>query len=303
MRPYVERKQNRNAKSEQIKFDLPCARCGTNLRGLARDGQCRECDMNNANSLSVAAYRIQDPAALVRIKLGIDTQTSGTLLALLACICGPLLYSGSVSFEAFGVVVAAMLGIVSFAALFRGRQQGWRLPDISKAAGATFGSVAIVIPAVVLRMSASSDHVQIAALVALLAGAVFWFIGESSKLHLLEEWSLVVAGKDMRQRARNLRWGTYIALGIVAAALLPAAFMGVANASYITIQFVTTVCVALLLFTLLGTMLQGRISAAFKQHVILAHAVHTPIESTSRQQPEYGPNWVVWPHPPRWSSF
>ena len=303
MRPYDEGKQHRILKPEQITFDLPCARCGTNLRGLARNGQCRECDMENAKSLSVAACRIEDPAALARIKLGIDAQTSGTLLALLACIIGPLLYRGSVSFEAFAVVVAVILGVVSFAAFSRDRHQGWRLPDISKFAGAAVGSVAIVIPAVVLRMSASGDHIQIAALVALLIGAIFWFIGESSKMHLLEEWSLVVAGKDMRQRARNLRWGTYIALGVIAAGLIPAAFMGVANASYLTIQFVTTVCVALLLFTLLGTLLQGRMSVALQQHVSLALAVSNANASTTLRQQADVPNWVVWPHPPRWSSF
>ena len=303
MRAYDEGRQHRSFKAEQIDFDLPCARCGTNLRGLARDGQCRECDMQNAKSLSVAACRIEDPAALARMKLGIDAQTSGTLLALLACIIGPLLYGGSVSFEAFAVVVAVILGVVSFAAFSRNHHQGWRLPDISKFAGAAVGSVAIVIPAVVLRMSASGDHIQITALVTLLVGAIFWFIGESSKLHLLEEWSLVVAGKDMRHCARHLRWGTYIALAIIAAGLIPAALMGVANASYLTIQFVTTVCVALLLFTLLGTLLQGRMSAALQQHVSLALAISQTKENPSSQKQADVPNWVVWPHPPRWSSF
>src|SRR5512133_2358570 len=97
--------------------DVPCSRCGIRLRGQPHAGQCPECGMENAVSLRVAVYRCDDPGDLERVKAGMDAQAWGTILPLLACVLGPMVIRGIVSYEAFGAIVAITLSALAAACL------------------------------------------------------------------------------------------------------------------------------------------------------------------------------------------
>jgi hypothetical protein len=51
--------------------DVPCLRCGYNLRGLAPDGACPECGTPVARSLRGNLLRYSDPAYVARIHTGV----------------------------------------------------------------------------------------------------------------------------------------------------------------------------------------------------------------------------------------
>ncbi len=265
-----------------------------------KDGQCSECGLPVATSMSVAACRVRDPESLESIRLGMGMQVWGTLIALAVCICGPLIWDGTISFAAFGIVVTFTLGLWSAWLLFKKLRQSMRKVEGSRLAAAAIGSWSIVIPALALRMATPGNHLQTALLAFLLVGAIFWFVSECSKLHLLEQWAVMAAGMDVRQRARNLRWGVYAAVGTIAAGLIPPAVMGVGSVNYLAMPFVLMVCVSLLVLSLLGVMLQGKLTVALEQQVKIVEQ-----ERSRKPSDDFAdePNWVIWPHPPRWSSF
>ena len=269
---------------------------------MSRHGECPDCGLAVAKSLLVAAGRVRDPECARKIGLGVDMQAWGTLISLAACICGPLLYSGPFAYGVFGLVVSAVLGVGSTLVLMRARKPGYRT-DYTNMTAAAVGSWSIVIPALVLRMATTGESFRAAILITLLVGAVFWFVSECSKLHLLEQWAVMYSSMDVRQRARNLRWGIYAALGTVAAGLIPPAIGGLSSVNYLTVQFVLTICVALLVFSLMGAMLQGKLSKSLQQQAGFAIAVKAASAGSETVQLDRSQMQVVWGHPPRWSSF
>lgn len=53
-----------------VAADMPCRRCGYNLRGLPRTGQCPECSASVARSLRGNVLEVADPAYLHRLRRG-----------------------------------------------------------------------------------------------------------------------------------------------------------------------------------------------------------------------------------------
>lgn len=253
--------------SRAICVNVPCCACATNLNGLLSHGQCPECGMDISKSLSVAALRCDDPESLERLSTGLDINAWAPLLAMLACILGPLVLRGPVSFTAFGIVVAGLLSAAGIwairAAAVRLKCRGIRkLPGIVPLA-----SISVVIPAQLVHMELSQGVGQVV-LVLLLAGVALWFSGECQKLRQLEEVALQVPQKGVGIAARNLRWGIYVAALLLAVGLSSPLFGGRLGGNCVVMA-----SVALLTFTLMTALLYSRMSQAVRCHANAARVV------------------------------
>jgi hypothetical protein len=63
---------NRALSNDNIVADTPCRRCGYNLRGLSKDGQCPECGAPIKLSVGGDVLRYSDPNWLRRLRRGIS---------------------------------------------------------------------------------------------------------------------------------------------------------------------------------------------------------------------------------------
>lgn len=258
----------RQRRKDVVTIDLPCSRCGSSLRGRNPAGQCPECGLSVSRSLSVAALRSGDPGWMESIASGIDAQVWGTLLGAFACVVGPFVIGEPLSIEAFAIVVAVAMSLVGV----------WHFGRADKCAGTSrtfprwcvlgrlaipLGSAALVVPALLVH-ARLSETVGLAGLVAFLIGGACWFIGECTKLRLLEHLAGLFPGRDLGYRARHVRWGAYVALMLLAAALVYATWRahlyGLAIPQ-VSGFFMVMASVALLVFTLLTTLLASRMSA------------------------------------------
>src|SRR5512133_2084107 len=96
-----------------VSVAVPCGRCALSLRGRHSLGQCPECGMEVSKSLAVAAARSDDPAHIEEIASGLRSQAWGTLISLLACVGGPLLFGHIATLEAFAYASAVALSAVA----------------------------------------------------------------------------------------------------------------------------------------------------------------------------------------------
>lgn len=293
----------RNRRTDVVSIDLPCSRCGSSLRGRNPAGQCPECGLSVASSLSVAALRSGDPGWMESIASGIDAQVWGTLLGAFACVVGPFVVGQPLSIEAFAVVVTVAMSLVGV----------WHFGQADKASSEThafprwcalgrlaipLGSAALVVPALLVH-ARLSETVGLAALVSFLIGGACWFIGECTKLRLLEHLARLFPGRDLGYRARHVRWGAYVALMLLAAALVYATWQahlyGLALPQ-VSGFFLVTASVALLVFTLLTTLLASRMSAvAIEQagYVRKFLGESLPLAGTALQPLPDFPEWAV----------
>lgn len=69
-----------------VAADLPCRRCGYNVRGLARTGRCPECDTPVARALRADLLRYSDARWVAVIARGFRTVNIAIVLALIAII-------------------------------------------------------------------------------------------------------------------------------------------------------------------------------------------------------------------------
>lgn len=281
--------------AEMLSIDVPCGRCALSLRGRHSTGQCPECGMDISKSLSVAAQRSEDPAQLEQIASGLRTQAWGTVLSLLACVCGPLVLRGTATVEAF--VFASAVALSAIAALQlapfdahhriddeipHSRSRRWFCGLVMAMGGAV-----MVLPALLL----STSPVQPVArhmLVLFLAGAAVWFIGECLKLRILENCAAGMPGRELVRRARNLRIGAYAATALLAVGVIPATAQRPVTGAYLV-----TGSVALLVLTMLSALLYSRTSRSIYQRAAFARHVrkHLGIVEPSALPDE--PDWKI----------
>ena len=91
--------------------DVTCRHCSYNLRGLALDGQCPECEMAIEKTLHAFLLRFADPQWLSRLKLGITL----LVITLLTGILG-----GLAAGIAFTVALVFVVESMAEAGLFTG---------------------------------------------------------------------------------------------------------------------------------------------------------------------------------------
>lgn len=100
-------------RADEVATDLPCARCGYNLRGLWANHNCPECGTRIELSLQGNLLRFADPEWLKKLRLGIALKLWQLLIIAILVGVGILAaFVGMFAVSAFGLI-GSVVGIVA----------------------------------------------------------------------------------------------------------------------------------------------------------------------------------------------
>ncbi len=258
---------------ETLLLDVPCARCGRALRGVSPAGQCAECGLEVARSLSLAVVRSGDVAQLDRLATGLDAQVWSSLLAMIVCVASPILFCGSLQLHVALTALAVLMSGVGawFMVSAEPADASHQVPLLHKVfwrLGIPLGTVSLVI--VGMGVHVHLFKMESTLLTLCVSSCLCWFAAESSKLHFLELVTRLVPNMQVQRQARHVRWGEYVLLTMLAVALVQSMLEMSAFGLRMPVlrdMFVVMVSVALLVFTILTVLLYSRMSQALQQHV------------------------------------
>jgi hypothetical protein len=231
--------------------------------------------MDISKSLLVAAARSDNPRYIEQTIAGLRAQAWCTLASLLACVAGALLSHGSVTVEAFAFVSAVALSAVAARQLAPLDASGRHDEDAPYSAArrricglvmALSGAV-MVLPAILLSTNVTRP-VRGTLVVFFLAGALVWFLGECLKLRILEKCAAGVPGRQLARRARNLRFGAYLATILLGIGVIP-----MTSENPISGAYLVTGSVALFVLTMVSALLYNRVWQLLQRQATFARAV------------------------------
>ena len=263
----------RRPHAEALLLDVPCARCGRTLRGVSYVGQCPECGLEVARSLSLAVVRAGDVTQLDRLATGLDAQVWSSILAMIVCVASPVFFCGSLQIHIALTAVAVLMSCLGawFMLSAEPADANHRVPWVHQVfwrLGIPLGTVSLVI--VGMGVHAHLFLMESTLLTLCVSSCLCWFAAESSKLHFLELVTRLVPNMEIQRQARHVRWGEYVLLAMLAVALMQSMLeMSVLGLRLPVLRdmFIVMVSVALLVFTILAVLLYSRMSQALQQHV------------------------------------
>jgi hypothetical protein len=203
------------------------------------------------------------------VAAGMTAQAWGMLIGLMACVIGPLVLTDAVSMPAFAVVVMVLMTGVGLWRIYGRPTPSHRKPEraILSSLLIPVGSAAVVVPSMLVHYELS-HKASIAVLTALLASGTCWFLGECYRLRLVEDMAHALPGRDLGQRARHVRWGSYTVLLLVAIGVGHAIWEGNQRGlalPQLSGSFIVMTSVALMILTLLSSLLCGQVSQVAKE--------------------------------------
>lgn len=248
-------------------------------------------------SLAVAAARSDDPAHIEQIASGLRSQAWGTVVSLLACVGGPLLFGRIATLEALAFASAVTLSGVAAMQLAPFDANSRMDEDIPHSRARrmvcglvmALGGAVMILPAVLLGTSPVKPVGQ-SMVVIFLAGAVVWFVGECLKLRILEHCAAGAPGWQLVRRARNLRLGAYAATALLAFGVIPATVARPIPGAYLV-----TGSVALLLLTILSALLYSRVSQSLHRQATFARTVRRHLGIGEPPVLPDEPDWKIGP--------
>lgn len=273
--------------AEALLVDVPCARCGRPLRGVSHLGQCAECGLDVARSLSLAVARAGDAGQLDRLATGLDAQVWSSILAMIVCVASPVLFCGSLRLHVVLTALAVLMSCVGawFMLSAEPADANRRAPLLHRIfwrLGIPLGTVSLVI--VGMGVHAHVFKMESTLLTLCVSSCLCWFAAESSKLHFLELVTRLVPNAEVQRQARHVRWGEYVLLTMLGVALVQAMLEMSALGLRLPVlrdMFIVMLAVSLLVFTILTVLLYSRMSQALQQHVrharILSSGASSPI--------------------------
>lgn len=203
-----------------VAADVPCRRCGYNVRGLQITGLCPECATPVGLSVQGDLLRFADPAWLDRLARGAGLAFWGALLGV-----GVAILVGAIAFV-LGPLIAQLIGLAGGVVYLFGV---WLLsePDPSGLGEDRYGTARKVIrvglvAGVVHALLEVSTAVQALAPVmrmsltaAGLAAALVQVVGDFALLHYLRRLAMRLPDLALAGRARVLFWGYGISYAVL----------------------------------------------------------------------------------------
>jgi hypothetical protein len=207
-----------------VMIDIPCRKCGYNLRGLTMQGRCPECGMPVGISIQGDLLRFSNPRWLETLRRGVNLILAGIAIMVLLIIISILLQIARVNagqVQALG----GFLGLGSAALLIAG---GWLLttPDPSGIGEDRYGTSRKIIRIALIVGLASNllnlsqtvihDPTLLLALAVLggLAGLV-GLVGQFAQLQYLSKLAQRIPDPPLSDRARFLMWAIGISYGVL----------------------------------------------------------------------------------------
>jgi hypothetical protein len=203
---------------------------------------------------------------------------------------------------AFAVVVVVLMSVVGLWRVYGPRRLSYLRPERAIVSWLLIpvGSAALVVPSMLVHFQLG-QRASAGVLAALLGSGVCWFVGECSRLRLLEEVANSLPGRDLGIRARNVRWGSYAVLLLVATgtglAMFESGHVRFA-APQISGAFIVMTSVSLMLLTLLSSLLCGRIAQVASEHAAYVRVFSAgPGDFPTRRARELPlpdePDWII----------
>jgi hypothetical protein len=202
--------------------DVLCRKCSYNVRGLHQHGKCPECGTPVGLSIRGNLLCYSDPQWVERLSRGIDLILWGLLAAVLASLAGMGL------FFAMGPRAQLLQQLIAVAASAIGFIGAWLLttPDPGTEEPAQMVTARKIVRfALVFAMAANllsifavgeHPHPLIIAIfgIGLVIAALIGVVGEIARLYYLEKIALRIPDVELAKRAKLVRWGYGISLGI-----------------------------------------------------------------------------------------
>ncbi len=205
----------------EIVVDHECKKCGYNLRGLREDGRCPECGTPIGLSTTGDLLRFADPEWVEKVARGLKIILWMILVGLIAGILGVL--AGATISEEAGTVLMFVVGLISFYGVWLMTEPdpsgigedpnitARKVIRITLVVGLLSSPLQLAVDALDLPY-AGVVLVGIAGVLVILVGLV----GEFAKFIYYERLAKRIPDDSLAGRARFLKWGFTIALGLVA---------------------------------------------------------------------------------------
>jgi hypothetical protein len=204
--------------------DVPCRRCGYNLRGLSVSGRCPECGAAVSVSVQGDWLCYSEPGFLRTLRRGISYILWSMLFSVAVGVLGIVLEFAAgpapAIYIAFASLLADLLGIAG----------AWMLtaPDPGGIGEDRYGAsrkiirITLAIGAVyylfnfmdTLRGAGTPGVHRLVQAIAFLA-AMIGLVGEFAQLSYLSRLALRLPDSDLSRRARQVMWGLGVSYGAV----------------------------------------------------------------------------------------
>ncbi|MBP7745498.1 MAG: hypothetical protein KA383_05155 [Phycisphaerae bacterium] len=259
--------------------DLECKRCGYNLRGLHQEGRCPECGTPVGLSTLGDLLRFADPNWLDKVALGLTILLWMILGGIVVVVAAAVLQNQGSLLQvalAFGVALITFYGtwlvtepdpsgigedpnLTARKVLRASLVIGLVFDAAEVAAAAATGSMTSTL----LQWLAAGD--QVVGLVTMFTTFMYY-----------ERLARRIPDLALAARARLLRWGNVIALGVIAVGGAAAAFLTTAGGTSSGAGFGAAVCLlapaslAVLVFAVMAIFLLIRLRRAIAEQARLA---------------------------------
>ena len=264
---------------EAVTEDIPCRKCGYNLRSMHTDGRCPECGTSVWVSLQGTLLRYSDPNWVETIRRGFARMIAGITIVVAAMIVVIILSA----IRRFNVVsLVQLVGIAGWLIYMWGI---WLItePDPSGLGEDQYGTSRKIIRVGVVCQAVGQvlDFVQkdrmppgatlLFTIAAVLLGIVA-LVAIYAQLQYLQKLALRIPDVKLSQRSGFLKLAIVISYGTLIVSGIGALLMGGGAGSVVFGLGAALGGLALLVFSLMYLRLLGRMKKSFLEQVLVARA-------------------------------
>ena len=264
---------------EVVNEDIPCRKCGYNLRSMRTDGRCPECGTSVWVSLQGTLLRYSDPNWVETIRRGFARMIAGITIVVAVIIVAIIL--GAMRMLDV-IVLVQLVGIAGWLIYMWGI---WLItePDPSGLGEDQYGTSRKIIRVGVVCQAVGQvlEFVQedrmppgarlLLTIVAVLLGIVA-LVAIYAQLQYLQKLALRIPDLKLSQRSRFLKLAIVISYGTLIVSGLGVVLLGGGVGSVVSGLGAALGGLALLVFALMYLRLLGRMKKSFQEQVLVARA-------------------------------
>ncbi|HZL36685.1 MAG TPA: hypothetical protein VFC78_15300 [Tepidisphaeraceae bacterium] len=214
------------AASANVTTDIPCRKCGYNLRGMAVSGRCPECGTPVGVSVHGDLLRFSDPEFVLTLRKGVSLILWGILIMILVMVIGAIA-GGMTRGASASSPYFKILGLIGYLPMLWG---AWLLttPDPSGIREDRYGTprkiirfaLAVGVANFVLGFAIGIAGPLAPAIYDILItlsflASIIGLVGQFAQLFYLHKLALRIPDPSLSERARFLMWAIGICYGLL----------------------------------------------------------------------------------------